>query len=36
MNGARVYSLVCLASEADFPTYRRVFEDAAKSLMFTS
>jgi hypothetical protein len=36
MNGPRVYSLICIVSEADFPTYRRVFEDAAKSLMFTS
>jgi hypothetical protein len=36
MNGPRVYSLVCIVGEADLPTYRRVFEDAAESLMFTS
>jgi len=36
MNGPRVYSLIGIVSEADFPTYRKAFEDAAKSLMFTS
>ena len=35
MNGSRVYSLIGIVAEADFPTYRRVFEDAAKSLRFT-
>jgi hypothetical protein len=36
MNGYRVYSLIGIVGEADFPTYRPVFENAAESLMFTS
>jgi hypothetical protein len=34
MNGAKVYSVIGIVAEADFPTYRPVFEEVAGSLMF--
>ena len=36
MNGPKVYSVICMSSEADFQEYRSVFEEVAGSLMFIS
>jgi hypothetical protein len=34
MKGPKVYSVIGIVNEADFPTYRPVFEEVAGSLMF--